>query len=116
MLIYADPIDKRKSIDSSSILVELEMYLSLRVDSLFVSSNRNRDKIKILCGERTGFIIWHKRLEKQLFRWPKVDETLNLLGKKLSWLLDGINFLIINHTNLSILTRLAEPLMANYAP
>lgn len=81
----------RKSIDGLSILVEHEMALSPMEEALFVFCNRGRDKIKLLCWEKNGFIVWYKRLEKQRFRWPKVGETLSLTGQELNWLLDGFD-------------------------
>lgn len=89
--LYTDPVDMRKSIDGLSILVEQEMALSPNIDALFVFCNRGRDKIKMLCWERNGFIVWYKRLEKQRFRWPKTGETFDLTGQQLNWLLDGFD-------------------------
>ena len=89
--LYAEPVDMRKSIDGLSTLVEQEMTLSPNIDALFVFCNRGRDKIKMLCWERNGFIVWYKRLEKQRFRWPKTGETLSLTGQELNWLLDGFD-------------------------
>jgi len=89
--LYADPVDMRKSIDGLSILVEQEMELSPNSEALFVFCNRGRDKIKMLCWERNGFIVWYKRLEKQRFRWPRSGETLALTGQELNWLLDGFD-------------------------
>ena len=89
--LYADPVDMRKSIDGLSALVEQEMELSPSMEALFVFCNRGRDKIKLLCWERNGFIVWYKRLEKQRFRWPKSTDTLSLTGRELNWLLDGFD-------------------------
>lgn len=89
--LYNEPVDMRKSMNGLSILVEQEMELSPTMDALFVFCNRGRDKIKLLCWERNGFIVWYKRLEKQRFRWPCVNETLHLTGQELNWLLDGFD-------------------------
>jgi transposase len=89
--LYAEPVDMRKSIDGLSTLVEQEMALSPSMAALFVFCNRGRDKIKLLCWERNGFIVWYKRLEKQRLRWPKNGETLSLTGQELNWLLDGFD-------------------------
>jgi len=89
--LYAEPVDMRKSINGLSVLVEQEMLLSPSMDALFVFCNRGRDKIKMLCWERNGFIVWYKRLEKQRFRWPKTEESLSLSGQELNWLLDGFD-------------------------
>lgn len=89
--LHIEPVDMRKSIDGLSVLVEQEMALSPSMDAIFVFCNRNRDKIKLLCWERNGFIVWYKRLEKQRFRWPKVGDTVSLTGQQLNWLLDGFD-------------------------
>lgn len=89
--LYAEPVDMRKSIDGLSALVEQEMDLSPTLEALFVFCNRGRDKIKLLCWERNGFIVWYKRLEKQRFRWPKAGDTISLTGQELNWLLDGFD-------------------------
>jgi transposase len=72
--------------------------------SLFVFCNRKRDKLKILYWERSGFVLWYKRLEKQRFPWPKRDtsDVLTMTGRELNWLLDGIDlFRIRPHEALS---------------
>jgi transposase len=67
------------------------MTLPVNSDALFVFCNRARDKIKMLCWERNGFVIWYKRLEKQRFKWPRAGEVLSLSGQELNWLLDGFD-------------------------
>ena len=89
--LYSDPVDMRKSIDGLSALVESEMAISPSVEAVFVFCNRNRDKIKLLCWERNGFIVWYKRLEKQRFHWPREGEPISLSGQELNWLLDGFD-------------------------
>lgn len=89
--LHTEPVDMRKSIDGLSVLVEQEMELSPSMEAIFVFCNRGRDKIKLLCWERNGFIVWYKRLEKQRFRWPKVGDTVSLTGQQLNWLLDGFD-------------------------
>jgi len=89
--LYADPVDMRKSINGLSIIVEQSMVLPTNSGALFVFCNRGRDKIKILCWERNGFIVWYKRLERQRFSWPKIQDTLSLAGRELNWLLDGFD-------------------------
>lgn len=90
--LYADPVDMRKSIDGLSALVEQEMALSPFADAVFVFCNRGRDKIKILCWERNGFIVWYKRLEKQRFHWRRDSGGItNLDGYVLNSLLDGLD-------------------------
>jgi transposase len=89
--LHVEPVDMRKSINGLSVIVEQEMELSPSMEAIFVFCNRGRDKIKLLCWERNGFIVWYKRLEKQRFRWPKMGDTVSLTGQQLNWLLDGFD-------------------------
>lgn len=86
-------VDLRKSINGLSILVEEGLSLDPFAPALFVFCNRKRDKVKILYWERTGFVLWYKRLEKNRFAWPLSDdeEVVTLSGRELNWLLDGID-------------------------
>jgi transposase len=86
-------VDLRKSINGLSILVEQTLGLDPFAPQLFVFCNRKRDKIKILYWERTGFVLWYKRLEKNRFAWPLSgdEEVVTLTGRELNWLLDGID-------------------------
>ncbi len=88
-----DIVDMRKSINGLSILAEQAMGLDLFSASLFVFCNRKRDKLKLLYWERTGFVLWYKRLEKNRFPWPRTADALvvSLTGRELNWLLDGVD-------------------------
>ncbi len=102
-------VDMRKSINGLSILVEQVLGLDPFSPQLFVFCNRKRDKIKILYWERTGFVLWYKRLEKNRFAWPLSgeEEVVTLSGRELNWLLDGIDvFAMQPHEEISFETVL----------
>ena len=84
--------DFRKSINGLAIIVQESFNLDPFSRCLFVFSNRNKDKIKILEWESNGFWLHYKRLEKGKFKWPsnKEEETLNISQRQLRWLLDGL--------------------------
>jgi len=63
-----DPVDLRKSIQGLSVLVEQTLGLDPFAARLYVFCGRRRDKIKILYWERSGFVLWYKRLEKGALR------------------------------------------------
>lgn len=94
VFLYRGVTDMRKSINGLSVIVEQEMKLDPFVPRLFVFANRRRDKVKVLYWERSGFVLWYKRLEKARFPWPsrEKEEPLVLSGRELNWLLDGIDF------------------------
>jgi transposase len=97
-------VDMRKSINGLSILVEQGLGLSPFGPELFVFCNRKRDKLKILYWERSGFVLWYKRLEKQRFPWPEEgsEAVITMTGRELNWLLDEIDlFRVRPHKSLS---------------
>jgi len=84
--------DMRKSINGLSILVADQLDLDPLSGHLFAFCNRKRDIIKVLYWDRNGFCLFHKRLEKDRFKWPETAESvLNIHGHELSWLLDGLS-------------------------
>jgi transposase len=74
-------------------MVQEEMKLDPYSSSLFVFCCQRRKRLKILYWDRTGFVLWYKRLEEDLFPWPKNfdTETVEINSKELEWVLDGIN-------------------------
>jgi len=89
--LHRAPIDMRKQMNGLAALVEGVMQLSPFSGSLFVFINKRRDKLKILLWDRSGFIVWYKRLEQEKFQWPVrvSDAVMVLSGEQLHWLLDG---------------------------
>lgn len=99
-----DVVDMRKSINGLSILAEQTLGLDPFAAQLCVFCNRKRDKVKILYWERSGFVLWYKRLEKQRFPWPDDGDeaVVSMTGRELNWLLDGIDlFRLKPHASLS---------------
>jgi len=95
--LHRDVVDFRKSINGLLGVVEQELELSPFMDALFIFCNKNKDKLKILYWDKTGFALWYKRLEKQRFKWPKDSELsrLELSEQQLHWLLGGYD--VIGH-------------------
>lgn len=87
--LYATPVDMRKQMDGLASIVEFEMGKQLNGKSLFVFTNKRRDKLKILYWEKNGFVVWYKRLEKQRFKWCKKQDKAVITVKELNWLLDA---------------------------
>jgi len=77
--LHRNPVDFRKAINGLCVIVEQEMAMSPYDASLFVFCNRNRDKLKILHWDKTGFVLWYKRLE-----------VIQVNEQSLHWLLTGL--------------------------
>lgn len=91
------PVDMRKSIDGLSGLVMDMLKQSPQSGDLFVFYNRARDKIKILCWDKNGFVMHYKRLEKGRFKLKGLekDGSILLTENQLQWLLAGLNFMVM---------------------
>jgi transposase len=89
--LHRAPIDMRKQMNGLAALVTGAMQQNPFSDSLFVFINRKRDKLKLLLWDRSGFIVWYKRLEQEKFHWPVRinDAVVTLTCEQLHWLLDG---------------------------
>ena len=61
--------------------------------TLFVFSNRSRNRVKVLCFDGTGCWVSTKRLEKGTFSWPQDlgVKKLSLRPEALALLLDGVD-------------------------
>ena len=91
--LHRDIVDFRKSINGLSVIVEQSMNLPLYDSSLFVFCNKQRDKLKILYWDSSGFCLWYKRLEQEKFKWPRKDsrDVVSINEEQLHWLLRGFD-------------------------
>ena len=93
ILLAAEPVDLRKSIDGLSALVRTQWKENLYAGHLFVFVSRRGNRVKILSWDKGGFVITYKRLEKGRFRLPRFHEGAlgaQLDATQLAMLLDGI--------------------------
>lgn len=90
-----EPCDMRKSFNGLYGLVVEHLREDPLNGALYVFSNRNRNRIKILYWDGTGLWVWAKRLEQGTFSWPKMNEAengkLSLAPDVLQLLLNGID-------------------------
>ena len=93
--LHRDAVDFRKSINGLATLVEQEMKLSLFSPALFVFCNKNRDRLKVLYWDETGFCLWYKRLEEEKFKWPRGHSAAVMTLSEVSWLLSGYD--VVGH-------------------
>ncbi|MCD8476371.1 MAG: IS66 family insertion sequence element accessory protein TnpB [Shewanella fodinae] len=100
--LYREYIDFRKSINGLAAIIESETDLPLSSGALFLFTNKQRDKLKALYWDKTGFALWYKRLEKAKFNWPTQVQSAvySLTQFDLDQLLSG--FSIIGHQPINI--------------
>ncbi|WP_094125750.1 MULTISPECIES: IS66 family insertion sequence element accessory protein TnpB [unclassified Vibrio] len=100
--LYRESVDFRKSINGLAAIIENDTDLPLGNGALFLFTNKQRDKIKVLYWDKTGFALWYKRLEKAKYKWPikEKNEVFTLTQFELDRLLSG--FSIIGHKPIKI--------------
>lgn len=77
--LYREPADIRKSFDGLCGLVERGLGRDPTSGEVFVFLNRRRTHVKILAFDRSGFVLYYKRLEEGTFELPTEA------GDALSW-------------------------------
>ncbi|GLT16118.1 IS66 family insertion sequence element accessory protein TnpB [Vibrio algivorus] len=100
--LYRESVDFRKSINGLAAIIEEETDLPLGSGALFLFINKQRDKIKVLYWDKTGFALWYKCLEKDKYKWPSKEKNsvFTLTQFELDRLLSGFN--IIGHKPVEI--------------
>ncbi|NJO00840.1 MAG: IS66 family insertion sequence element accessory protein TnpB [Bacteroidia bacterium] len=89
--LYRPAVDMRKGFDGLSGLVISKMGQDVLSGDVFIFMNRRRDKIKLLVWDRTGFVLYYKRLESGSFELPPGPDTLGLPWDMLVMLLEGVS-------------------------
>ena len=75
--------DMRKSYDGLSGLVRQGLGRDPLSGEVFIFLNRRRTQMKLLVWDRSGFVIWGKRLERGTFELPRSSEAAPKM--KLEW-------------------------------
>lgn len=95
VFLALEPCDMRKSFNGLSELANRHHDSIPARDSLFVFTNKNRNRIKLLYFDGTGTWVAAKRLEKGCFSWPGPSEPgqrrIKLQSEALQLLLDGVD-------------------------
>jgi transposase len=84
VFICLQATDLRKSFDSLAALASGVVRQDPLSGHLFVFLNRNRDRIKILFWDRTGYCLYYKRLEAGTFIIPPRDDAVSVASSAIS--------------------------------
>ena len=87
------PVDMRKHFDGLWAVAEQALGCDPIEGAVFVFSNKNRDRVKLLWWDGTGVCVLAKRLEKGRFNWPRGSDParITLSAGALTMLLAGID-------------------------
>ena len=105
VFLALDPCDMRKSFNGLHTLASDQLLTTPARDALFVSTNKRRNRIKLLYFDGTGTWVASKRLEKTrkdskrlekgCFSWPAPSEPgqrqIKLHAEALQLLVNGVD-------------------------
>jgi transposase len=91
--LAVEPVDMRKHFDGLWAVAEQYLGENPRDGALFVFTNRDRNRLKMLYWDGTGVWILAKRLEQGRFTWPVGSDRkkLSLTTEALTMLIGGID-------------------------
>jgi transposase len=91
--LHTGAIDMRKSFDGLSGVIRGTFGGDPADGSLFLFVNKRRDRIKALCWDGDGFVLWYKRLEKGTFETvpsPSGEHRVRIDSTQLAMILGGV--------------------------
>ena len=100
--IYLAPgeTDMRKGVNGLYGLVRDQLMCDPLSGHLFLFSNAQRNRLKVLFWDTTGLWVCAKKLEKGCFHWPKAEEAqakVVLSHEEFAMLLGGIDLAQARH-------------------
>lgn len=90
----------RKGFDGLSGLVLSAMEGDPLSGDVFVFVNRSRNRMKLLVWDRSGFVLWYKRLESGTFELPVAragTTSVAISWQKLVLILEGVSLQSVVH-------------------
>ncbi len=88
--LYREAADMRKSFNGLCGIVNNEMSLDLRGGDGFIFINKRRTLIKILIWDRSGFVIYYKKLASGTIQVPS-GEAAEVSVATLMMMLEGVD-------------------------
>ena len=94
VFVALEPVDMRLGFDRLAGLAQERMHRSARSGALFLFFGKRKSALKVLFFDGTGLCIFHKRLDRRVFRIPEAmaDAGVVTIGEReLDDLLEGID-------------------------
>lgn len=91
--VATTPVDMRKGFDGLSNVVREVLRKDPLCGHLFAFINRRGDQTKVMFFDRTGYCVFHKRLERGRYEIPApgADGHVEMEAAELTLLLEGID-------------------------
>jgi transposase len=92
--LAASPVDMRCGFDRLAAQARAVTGQDPFHGHLFLFRSRRGDRLKVLQWDRDGYVLWYKRLEVGVFKWPRMEHgstSIELRASEFAMLLDGID-------------------------
>ena len=90
VFVSLDPVDLRKSFGGLQGLVKDQLRQDPLSGHIFMFTNRNRNRLKLLYWDGSGLWVATKRLEKSRFDWPGAETSGQLRPEEFHALVNGL--------------------------
>ena len=92
VFVYTAPTDMRRSFDRLACTAREVLHQDPLSGHLFVFVNRTGDRMKVLFWDRSGYVLFYKRLEQGVFHLPaEASECLEIDVPRLTLILEGLD-------------------------
>jgi transposase len=95
LYVALQPVSLRKGFDGLSLYTQTVLRLDPLSGHLFVFFNRTRDQVSLLFWDRSGYVLWKKRLERGRFRLPVFVQgaapSAQIEAAELALILEGLD-------------------------
>lgn len=92
VFVHVRPTDMRRSFDRLACTAREVLHQDPLSGHLFVFVNRTGDRMKVLFWDRSGYVLFYKRLEQGVFHLPaESSECLEIDVPRLTLILEGLD-------------------------
>jgi transposase len=92
VFVHTRPTDMRRSFDRLAFMAQDVLHQDPLSGHLYVFVNRSGDRMKILFWDRSGYVLFYKRLEQGVFHLPaQASECLEIDVPRLTLILEGLD-------------------------
>lgn len=97
LYVATSAVDARKGFDGLSLYVATQLQLDPLSGHLFIFFNRRRDQVSVLYWDKSGFVLFRKRLERGRFHLPNALRSgaphVQIEAGELGLILEGIDLM-----------------------
>jgi transposase len=92
VFVHSGPTDMRRGFDRLAYMAQEVLHQDPLSGHLFVFVNRRGDRMKILFWDRSGYVLFYKRLEKGVFHLPPPEAgSVEIDVPRLTLILEGLD-------------------------